>query len=121
MKRTKPEYTIPELLEQYGSMTIRELADKLGVTTTVTHNRMRHFRRLKIVRIEAYMRAPRLQAVYTLGSEPDVRRPKPPSHKERSRRWRENASKRVNSVFQLAVPLHKRKMKGANPCSEQTT
>ena len=117
MKRRKVAEEMLTALAEVGPMTTVELCEYVGTTKDKSGSIMGRLMKpspLKPKRVyifgwtydaEGARRYPR--PIYAIGDKKD--KPMPViSHAENQRRYRKSISKKVNSVFQLGVPIHMR-------------
>ncbi len=107
------------LIEDLGPMTAREIAEHMRITPSYARACVSYCRNtLNKLYVTKYLREevaghlyPR--AVYALkvtGEEPDAKRPKPLTKRDYNNRVRAKKRGRVSTVFELAVPVDKRRM-----------
>lgn len=109
---------ITKAIEENGPMTTMQLCIELDktryeVASVISRMRKDHPtmpQRLYIVRWTKYDDTGRdyPRAVYALGAKPDAKKPRKQPRKVIAKRWRDTRSKKVNSVFQLGIPLRER-------------
>lgn len=100
---------ILDLLAEHGPMTMRELADDIGIGADLLRCYVGSLRQRRpgVIYIHSYRRdedGGRLypRALWALGNKPDATRPPKLTHTEYNKRARAKARARVASVFHLA-------------------
>ena len=117
MKRRQVAEEMLRALAEIGPMTTIELCQHIGTTKDKSGSIMGRLMKpspLKPKRVyifgwthdaEGARRYPR--PIYAIGDKKDKPMPAK-SHNENQRRYRKKISQRVNSVFQLGIPIHMR-------------
>lgn len=105
---------VTALLIEHGHMTMREIARELRVRPEIASGMLGKAKQCKQIRIVGYRRdedGGRLypRAVYAAGSGPDAPRLPQRGSTDHSRRQRDRKRLAVSSVWQLAVPVDKRR------------
>ena len=114
----KPKSTYQKIIKaltDHGPMTARDLAEEININLRLVQGalgwvRAEHPGTIYIQNWRHEKTASRLNmnAVYALGSKPDVKRPKSMSSSQKCKRWRQKQKFQIASVFHLSHKKYNR-------------
>lgn len=105
------------VLKEVGPMTSRELGEHMGWARSYARSAVAHCRKNteKLIYIKQWVRSEEygtlyLRPVYAAGSESDAKKPKPLGRNTYNQRHRAKKRKQLASIFELAIPVDKRRL-----------